>query len=563
MPMPPPPPPGGLALGDSRKTNFKPNPSADGRGLLLDSIRKGTKLKKTETVDKSAPVLGRVVGSTTSPSSSKPYQSTNTSSLSANIGANGQPLAGIFANGMPKLKPTGNRNKNFLREKQPEQSYKAVPMEQASATVVSTSVNNTLHTKTKSNVEVTSKYSNPEIKRGPPPQPPVQRTQMPLSASDSTIAGFSPTKPSNAGSMANLSSNSNYSSSTLKKNIKTNSVMNLNQSSIHTPNQSTLFANKSNLHASLSSLSQNNKLSTPDSSSLLSLSSQKSVINHGKPNLAPKPPTLNSSGKPGVMRAHSMKSPRTPPVTPPGLTPFGTLRGPPAGFYQSQDSIKMKPAPPIPQIGRPSIPPPIRPPANRPPPPPNRSTSSSVTTNSINNNSQPQNKPALPSKLLLTGSHNVQTTIAGKQVLNLTAGVNNTPMGVPPPPPPHRTQPAPQPPAAMVPGRTVATNNTAPVPPIRNSSMRNCNGNNGSMSAVIVDLETRFSDMFHTVKDFPLPIKFCELQKTYNSKNHFKQQANSVCKQQSFSKPQAPLPPMQTPTIQLGRKLYSDDATDC
>lgn len=110
--------------------------------------------------------------------------------------------------------------------------------------------------------------------------------------------------------MANLSSNSNYSSSTLKKNIKTNSVMNLNQSSIHTPNQSTLFANKSNLHASLSSLSQNNKLSTPDSSSLLSLSSQKSVINHGKPNLAPKPPTLNSSGKPGVMRAHSMKSPR-------------------------------------------------------------------------------------------------------------------------------------------------------------------------------------------------------------------------------------------------------------
>lgn len=61
MPMPPPPPPGGLALGDSRKTNFKPNPSADGRGLLLDSIRKGTKLKKTETVDKSAPVLGNVI----------------------------------------------------------------------------------------------------------------------------------------------------------------------------------------------------------------------------------------------------------------------------------------------------------------------------------------------------------------------------------------------------------------------------------------------------------------------------------------------------------------------
>lgn len=70
-------------------------------------------------------------------------------------------------------------------------------------------------------------------------------------------------------------------------------------------------------------------------------------------------------------------------------------------------------------------------------------------------------------------------------------------------------------------------NNAAPVPPVRNSSMRNCNGSNGNMSAVILDLETRFSDMFHTVKDFPLPIQFCELRKTYNSKNHIKQQINS------------------------------------
>ncbi|XP_026479690.1 uncharacterized protein LOC113386099 [Ctenocephalides felis] len=315
------------------------------------------------------------------------------------------------------------------------------------------------------------------------------------------------------------------------------------------PNQSTLFANKSNLHM----VAQAYKACRI-----------KNYYKSRKPNLAPKPPSLNTTGKPSVMRAHSMKSPRTPPVTPPGLTPFGTLRGLPAGFHQSQDSIKMKPAPPIPQSGRPSVPPPIRPPANRPPPPPNRSTSSNVANNGNNNNNQQQQiKPALPSKQSVAVQQNVQNSSPGKPMINLTSGVNNTPMGVPPPPPPHRTQPAPQPPAAAVASRTITTNNAAPVPPVRNSSMRNCNGSNGNMSAVILDLETRFSDMFHTVKDFPLPIQFCELRKTYNSKNHIKQQINSVCKQQSFSKAQAPLPPMQTPTIQLGRKLYTDDSTDC
>lgn len=95
------------------------------------------------------------------------------------------------------------------------------------------------------------------------------------------------------------------------KNTKTNSVTNLSQNNAHMPNQSTLFANKSNLHASLSSLNHNNKLSTADgSASLQSLSNPKTTINHGKPNLAPKPPSLNTTGKPSVMRAHSMKSPR-------------------------------------------------------------------------------------------------------------------------------------------------------------------------------------------------------------------------------------------------------------
>lgn len=55
MAAPPPPPPPAPTL---QNFSAKSNTGDDGRSLLLDSIRKGTKLKKTVTNDKSAPVIG-------------------------------------------------------------------------------------------------------------------------------------------------------------------------------------------------------------------------------------------------------------------------------------------------------------------------------------------------------------------------------------------------------------------------------------------------------------------------------------------------------------------------
>lgn len=52
----PPPPPGGGPKGVGKKS--APPPSGAGRGALLSSIQKGTKLKKAETNDRSAPIVG-------------------------------------------------------------------------------------------------------------------------------------------------------------------------------------------------------------------------------------------------------------------------------------------------------------------------------------------------------------------------------------------------------------------------------------------------------------------------------------------------------------------------
>lgn len=55
VPPPPPPPQAGASAGP---------PADDNRGLLLQSIRAGKTLKKTITVDKSAPAIaGKLPGS--------------------------------------------------------------------------------------------------------------------------------------------------------------------------------------------------------------------------------------------------------------------------------------------------------------------------------------------------------------------------------------------------------------------------------------------------------------------------------------------------------------------
>ena len=69
---------------------------------LLKQIQSGKKLKKTETNDRSAPLVDTNV---------KPSSGASSVSAAGGSPAGGPPqLAGLFAGGIPKLKPAGQSN---------------------------------------------------------------------------------------------------------------------------------------------------------------------------------------------------------------------------------------------------------------------------------------------------------------------------------------------------------------------------------------------------------------------------------------------------------------------
>ncbi|XP_054285960.1 WAS/WASL-interacting protein family member 1-like isoform X1 [Macrosteles quadrilineatus] len=177
MPFPPPPPPPGPPPPPSFAPAPPPAAASDGRGLLLQSIRQGATLRKTVTNDKSGPFIA----GTTRPSSGSSGSSGGSSgggvgssprsngivNGSATLGRNNG-LAGLFAQGMPKLKPTGvdiGQNNS--------QSLTSLPSA----------------TSTSGKTDQPRKQFNVDIKnRGPPPKPP-PANQKPTMPQDISFLG--------------------------------------------------------------------------------------------------------------------------------------------------------------------------------------------------------------------------------------------------------------------------------------------------------------------------------------------------------------------------------------
>ncbi|XP_056648853.1 WAS/WASL-interacting protein family member 2-like [Diorhabda sublineata] len=422
MPAPPPPPPMASAgppppppISKIPKTG---KGSANERNALLKSIQQGTKLKKTVTNDRSAPMVG---GASNRPSNG------GTSGMRLPIlpmgGLGGGLKNGNIGGGKP-VSPSGGL-KNFG----------SIQMELKKQLQASDNRN-----------------------RGPPPPTPTRNVPV-----DSGSRQLQRENITNGFHMSQLSLNSN-------------SNIQINQSTLHRKA-------KSNANLSYLDSSENSNNVQPN----------KPVINHGKPNVAPKPPILN--GKPNslqlkinkpISRTHSLKSPRSPSPQSPDTTSahkFGTVRHMSSIIGQSLANSSAQNSRSRPALStRPSAPPPSIP--VHVAPSYNSSPSSHTSTPLKINMVKPNHAPPPPPPVVIpqAPSH-----------------------APPPPPPPHKSQlnKTPVPP----------TGSNPPSPPPRHSSMRD----NNNVSRTATSLEEKFKHLFQDSNMFPPPPPYKNTIKLYNS----------------------------------------------
>lgn len=229
---------------------------------------------------------------------------------------------------------------------------------------------------------------------------------------------------------------------------------------------------------------------------------------------------------------------RSPPITTSNVNVdnhFGTMR---LNQQKIQDALNLTP------LQKPTMAPR---PTNKPPPPPvpNRAQNTNLTnnhaksTNALNLSSlssSNDNGLSAPRRLPSSGSSN--------NISHLSPSADHIDSA--PPLPPHRNssshshplkshhqQQLPPPPPPQV----INTNNHPPEVPRRNSSMRSsievsANGKqmsvNSTVTSMVVDLEGRYSFMFHKSSEFPLPKPYLNVPKSYPSKGVVMRQQNGM-----------------------------------